>query len=39
MRVKSEHAVLLVIDFQEKLMPAIARHEEILERADLSLVN
>ena len=33
MRVKSEHAVLLVIDFQEKLMPAIARHEEILERA------
>ena len=33
MRFHTENTLLLVIDFQEKLMPAIARHEEILERA------
>ncbi|MBR0173116.1 MAG: hydrolase [Lachnospiraceae bacterium] len=33
MRFHTENTLLLVIDFQEKLMPAIARHEEILERS------
>jgi len=33
-RLDSEHAQLLVVDFQERLLPQIAEHEAVLARAE-----
>ncbi len=37
MRIKREDAAALVIDFQEKLVPAIADYEELMKRAGILL--
>ncbi len=37
MRIEREHAAAMIIDFQEKLVPAIAGHEELMERVRILL--
>ena len=37
MRIKREDAAALVVDFQEKLVPAIADYEELMKRAGILL--
>lgn len=37
MRIEREHTAALVIDFQERLVPAIADHEELMKRVQILL--
>ena len=37
MRIEREHTAALIVDFQERLVPAIADHEALMERVQILL--
>ncbi len=37
MRIEREHTAALIVDFQERLVPAIADHEALMERVEILL--
>ena len=37
MRIEREHTAALIVDFQERLVPAIADHEALMERVRILL--
>ena len=37
MRIEREHTAALIVDFQERLVPAIADHESLMERVKILL--